>query len=93
MAETVVQLDPSVVAGLGNEMLSISTRLRAKPAAVGTSTIASLLGHAGEGSGIGQGYALVAQSAMDAVDALCGSLETNAEYVLLAAQHADKAFG
>ena len=37
--EKEIKVDPDLVAGLGNDMLSISTRLRAKPATVGQSTI------------------------------------------------------
>lgn len=86
-----IKVDPDLVAGLGNDMLSISTRLRSKPAAVGGSTIDSL-GKAGAGSMIAQTYAHVTQTAMNASDALCGSLETNAQYVLYAAQNSDDAF-
>ncbi len=87
-----IKIEPDVVAALGNEMLSASTRLRGKPAAVGASDISGDLGHAGEGAAVGQTYSAVAQAGMDAVDALCGAMESNAQYVLYAAQQGDDAF-
>lgn len=88
-----IAVDPDVVAGLGNDMYSISMRLRSKPSTVGASTLPALGRAAGNGTSLDQTYADVAQSAMKASDALCGSLETNGQYVLAAAQDADEATG
>ena len=91
MAGDTVKVDPDVVAGLGNAMLSASVRLSAKPSAVGQSTISGL-GRAGEGSQLDPTYAQLTQTVVDAAEAVTGSLETNAQYVLYAAQNADDAF-
>ncbi len=91
MAGDKVKVDPDVVAGLGNTMFSMSVRLSSKPSTVGQSTIEGL-GRAGEGSQLARTYAHLTQTVMDAADAVTGSIETNAQYVLYAAQNADDAF-
>ena len=91
MAGDKVRVDPDVVAGLGNSMLSISVRLSSKTSSVGQSTISGL-GRAGEGSQLAPTYAQLTQTVMDACDAVTGAIETNAQYVLYAAQNADDAF-
>lgn len=77
MAGDKVKVDPDLVAGLGNTMLSMSVRLSSKPSSVGQSTIEGL-GKAGEGCRLDATYAQVTQTVMDACDAVTGSIETNA---------------
>jgi hypothetical protein len=86
-----ITVDPDVVAGLGNDMMSIAMRLRSPATAAGRSHLASL-GRAGDGSSLAQTYAHAAQTVLNAGDALSGALETNGQYVLYAAQNADDAF-
>ena len=91
MGKDKIEVDPDVVAGLGNAMLSISVRLSSKPSTVAQSTITGL-GRAGEGSQLAPTYAQLTQNVSDAAEAVTGSLETNGQYVLYAAQNADDAF-